>query len=313
MKYAIYFKPNSRYDIEADEILIVYRKRSIGLINWVQKRPENQRIIVDITILNYDFNDDMDIFTEAAAAHPNIAFKISTNNNFDKLKENNIDYFFVEFADTWDKLHSYISKGVSDIYVTNELGFQMKDVKMVCLTHNVKIRVYPNVAQTSARDTSSVDTLTKFFIRPEDTMFYEPYVDTFEFFCPINQQDVYMDIYKRQSWTSSLSILIKDFDIDVISAQLVRFGTTRLNCGKVCSYGKCAVCKHALDFSTLLNDLNIGLTKNEPIRKYTKEEAYEKLRELSYIVETKQEEDEVATVMEEFQPDDIDYLENVDD
>ena len=71
------------------------------------------------------------------------------------------------------------------MYITNEFAFNMIDISKVCYLNSTMIRVYPNIAQTSARKTSTIDSLTKFFIRPEDVMFYEPYVDVFEFYCPI--------------------------------------------------------------------------------------------------------------------------------
>ena len=311
MKYALYFNANSKYDKKADEIIIMYRKRSVGLIEWIKKRPEEQRIIIDIS--NYDGNilDDIDIFKAVQEVHPYIAIKLYQEEDiYSVFKENNIDYFFIEFADTWDKLHSYLHQGVSDVYITNEFAFNMIDISKVCHLNSTMIRVYPNIAQTSARKTSTIDSLTKFFIRPEDVMFYEPYVDVFEFYCPIKQQDVYMEIYQRQSWTTNLSFIIKEFDKDVISAQLTRFGSTRLNCGKTCAHGACSVCKRALDLSTLLNDLNIGLKRNVPISHYTPKEAYEALRELSYIKES---EEEVEKVLETLTDTSEDLTGEIDD
>ena len=119
-----------------------------------------------------------------------------------------------------------------------------------------------------------------------------------------------MEIYQRQSWTTNLSFIIKEFDKDVISAQLTRFGSTRLNCGKTCAHGACSVCKRALDLSTLLNDLNIGLKRNVPINHYTPKEAYEALRELSYIKES---EEEVEKVLETLTDTSEDLTGEIDD
>ena len=82
MKYALYFNANSKYDKKADEIIIMYRKRSVGLIEWIKKRPQEQRIIIDIS--NYDGNilEDIDIFKALLLAKRDAWLKWGKNGFF---------------------------------------------------------------------------------------------------------------------------------------------------------------------------------------------------------------------------------------
>ena len=56
------------------------------------------------------------------------------------LKENQIQFFFNDFVGNWDSLVSLIEYGVSDIYIVNELGFDLKEVAEACKENNVKIK-----------------------------------------------------------------------------------------------------------------------------------------------------------------------------
>ena len=303
MKYSIRINGNfiSRYMDEANELIIKYKKRAFQVIEWVSNRPKEQRIVFDL--LSY-YNEslpteDKDIFLEVFKIHPNIAFLIhysdyKENPNFIQfLKENEIDFFFIEYADTWDKFYNFISCEVSDIYIANEFGFSLTDIYASGYVCN--IRVYPNVAQTSAYNQDAIDDMTKFFIRPEDVNTYEPLVDYFEFYCPDKQQDTYYKIYALDGgWTSNLKFIIKSFNKDVISAQLPpEFGIQRAGCGKHCYHSGCSTCRKCLDTATLMNDLYIGLQKKKGISNVTIESDQEFLRKMSYIKESKEEEDKV--------------------
>jgi tetratricopeptide (TPR) repeat protein len=80
-----------------------------------------------------------------------------------------LPWFSGLFAHTWDQLHYLISLGVSDIYVVEDLCFELPAVAKECHKHNIRVRVIPNVAQSSINASAP---LKKFFIRPEDIDIY---------------------------------------------------------------------------------------------------------------------------------------------
>lgn len=302
MYYSLLVKDNtSPHFKEADEIHIMlrrYTENKSKLLDWIKDSlSQTQRLVVEIEdTLPDPLEEELNLFSLIAEAHPYMAFCLSVYNKdkeklLDFFKSKEIKFFYSEYIDSWDKLNCFLAEGVSDIRIVNELGFSLQSVRKVAPAAN--IRVFPNVAQTNAKIPSSIDDLTKFFIRPEDTLYYEPYVDFFEFYAPLKQQDVYFRIYKRGSWTGSLSLLIKEFNIDVVGAQLVRFGSSRVNCNKGCAKGEaCSICKKALALSTVLNDMQIGL-KKEPLKEhYTKEEAATILKELKGYTQDLEEEKE---------------------
>lgn len=65
----------------------------------------------------------------------------------------------------------------TDMYICEELGFSLLKISKILHDNNVKVRVFPNICQSSFPETESIKT---FFIRPEDIIFYAPFVDVFE-------------------------------------------------------------------------------------------------------------------------------------
>lgn len=168
------------------------------------------------------------------------------------LREHNIPFFVLEKVNNWEKLNSFINQGVSEIYLTDELGFDIKAAANLAHANNVKVRVFPNVYQSSSLFGAEI---TGFFIRPEDMFLYDEYVDTYEFWGPLQKQDVLLKIYKSHKWLGPLGHIIFDSDLAVSSDRLLPyFGHTRLDCRKRCLQGRCDVCNAMLKFGLALEE-----------------------------------------------------------
>ena len=50
----------------------------------------------------------------------------------------------------------YISLGVSDIYIGEDLGFELDKVSKIAKEHNIQIRTFPNIVQTQWKYASSL-------------------------------------------------------------------------------------------------------------------------------------------------------------
>ncbi len=142
-------------------------------------------------------------------------------------------------------LYGYVNLGVTDIYIVEGLGFELEEIKKFLDKYENKpqIRVFPNVAQSSF---DNIDGLRKFWIRPEDTKYYEDYIDIYEFFGENSKQKIYYDIYfKDKQWFGSLKEIIQGLDTDIDSKTIVpRFGVNRINCRQRCLKGRsCNMCK----------------------------------------------------------------------
>ena len=245
MKYCFHYNIRNRNLSKADELIFDYYEDNVNLIEKVQTISEKVRIIIDIT--NFGGKPNWDIIGASVQVHPNSAVLITkTQIDFvSALRMKNIKWFFADGCYTWDLLNECLNYGVTDVYIIDELGFDIINVSRVCKDKGVQVRVYPNVAQTSARLLTLGD-YTSFYIRPEDVKIYEEYIDIFEFFGSSNKESVLYDIYSSEEWDGPLeSLILNLYRGDMVKNSLIPniFGFYRLECKKKCNYHACRLCK----------------------------------------------------------------------
>lgn len=185
MKYCFtYQKHNSKLMKQADEILIDYQPQDTTFEDFLELYKE-KRIIVNV--LPYHLTqEEIEKLNAFYLKYNNFVLKL------DKYEKEKIDllkmpFFLATLVDDWDTFHWLLSIGVSDIYIVNILGFYIKECSKLAHEKNVKIRVFPNVAQHHCHFKTS--SITDFFIRPNDLDLYEPYIDIFEFTCYNKEQE----------------------------------------------------------------------------------------------------------------------------
>lgn len=261
MKYAIKFYQGCRVLDKASEIIIKYDKKSVELIDFVQKWTPEQRIVLDIKE-NEDILQSRAIIAAAKEKHNQIALLMNKNQLTEEVKQMNLDYFFSEGVKTYDELHGQKAAGVSDIYIEGELGFNLPKIYDYCQNNGLRVRVFPNVAQVSTD--LPVDPMKSFFIRPEAVKVYEDYVDVFEFYAPLDKQPVLYDIYRDERWLGELQEVIYGLDVEVKNTTLFpHFDLSRAKCNKRCNMGKCDICNVAVDVSKTLADKGLELRKKK--------------------------------------------------
>lgn len=257
MKYALIYFNTSRYLKDFDEVVLKYDHKTINIIEYVQTKCEQeQRIVLNVQFLSdEDFEESLEYFAAAAQVHPNIAL-MGNVQQLDLMKKSGLSFFFGNVVSTWDTLNGYINMGVSDVYIGNEFAFYMKAISRVCKEHNVQVRVFANVAQTDCPAVGN--TMTQFFIRPEDVTLYEELVDVIEFYGPIDRQDVLYEIYTKGKWIGNLSELIIGLKENVNNTLIAGcFGTLRRNCGKRCGYtSSCNICTRFVSIQKTLEEVN---------------------------------------------------------
>ena len=265
MKYCINYSNKSHIIDKVDEILIRYDKNKI-LELFTQFIPAhlNQRVIVQLieennidTIVN-NLKKIISIYNENKDIKFDIQLPFYNQKFMEELKDTNLKYFFKAAANSWDKFTSLISQNVSDIYITDELAFELDKVAEIAHKNNIKVRIYPNIAQSRWDKLSDI---LKFFIRPEDIEMYEPYVDVCEFYGDKAQQiDTYYKIYQEdKKWFGDLQEIIIGLDSKIDSRYIIpRFAEKRIKCGKDClKGGKCEMCKRILDLSEQLENAHL--------------------------------------------------------
>lgn len=240
-----------------NEIIIKYEKDNSNVLKFAQEEQvQKVRLILDMTNFEGNYNEQLPLLDALKQVHPNIAIMISLSqiDFVPELGENNIPFFFNKIAETWDELISLTYIGVKDVYVGSELGFEIKDVASVCHNRGIKVRVFVNVAQTAA-PFKNMNTITSFFIRPEDLSLYNPYIDVVEFFGPVDRQRVLHEIYIKEKWLGKLSEIIIGLHSDIDNQSIApRFAEARIKCKKKCNQEQCNLCKNVEDFALLLED-----------------------------------------------------------
>ena len=261
MKYSIKFYKGCRMLSKADEIIIPYTEKNPQLLKFA-KKYKKARIVADCTSLaEEEFLNSIDIFKLASKdGEFAVMLNYSQKSVLHDLDESNVKYFFADRVNTIDKLTGFIKLGVSDVYITDELGFYLAEIAQRCHDNNVNIRVYPNVAQSSSEIPG--DTFKYFYIRPEAIPQYESYVDYLEFFGPLDRQSVLFKIYKEQQWLGSLNTLIIGLDTEIPNICIVPyFDSARTNCKKRCSTNQsCEVCSNIKSLAKVLEQKDFGIT-----------------------------------------------------
>lgn len=79
------------------------------------------------------------------------------------------------------------------MYICEELGFSLDKISKILHENNIRVRVFPNICQSSFLETPSIKT---FFIRPEDISIYSMFIDVFELVSDKDRQYTIFKIYK---------------------------------------------------------------------------------------------------------------------
>lgn len=270
MKYAISYYKSFRHFDKIDEIIFKYTDKNVNLLEVLEKISPEQRLIIDVTERS-TFATEFELFHNLWRRHNNMSIKVSMEQReiLPDLYEEHLPFFFEEFVDTWDKLVSMTGLGVTDVYIVSDLCFDLKNVSIYCKKHNVKIRVFPNIAQTSALISTQIDSITQFFIRPEDIEIYEEYIDICEFFGDLDRQSVLYEIYTKGKWLGDLQHLILNFKYSLQNQTIAPiFANTRLSCNKKCNQGKCNICHHIVSTGRILAENNLVIRKEKEDNEY---------------------------------------------
>lgn len=180
---------------------------------------------------------------------------------FKRVQDSKIPFFFSNFVTTIDQMHGLIKYNPTDMYICEELGFFLDKVSKILHDNNIKVRVLPNICQSSFPNTPSLKT---FFIRPEDINIYSTFVDVFELVSDQERQAVLLKIYQQGKWLGKIKEVIPSFKDDLDNRYILNtFGMIRSKCGKRCMYrlGSCNICDHFLNVAESLKNNNIVIKK----------------------------------------------------
>ncbi len=266
MKYSVEFLKHM--DLKGfDEITIQYDRQDEQLVKFLEDHSTQRVILCVKDVIDFSQGEEWRKLNAIHEKYPDYNFAVkfyqcrafdsrenpSLTKSIDNLK---VPYFMGDCVTNFDELNYLLSLGVSDVYLTENICFDLERAKALCSAQQVTVRAFPNIAQANVRSTPA---LKKFFIRPEDVAQYEPYIDVLEFWGPLDRQAVLLRIYQKGLWFGDLKEIILDFDLDFDSRRILPvFGTMRATCKRKCMAGeKCTICDHILSISKHLEDKNI--------------------------------------------------------
>lgn len=219
-------------------------------------------------VFSFDFGykpnpEELKEMRDLSKVRPNVKFQIMAR--ADIPKDIPFFYGFPFAANTLGEMKALCEIGVTDVYITGDLGFKMNDARLLADRNNVKIRVVPNIAQVSGFTYSHKlegDNLTAFWIRPEDLNLYEGLIDVIEFQCLDDRQAVFYDIYfENRRWQGYLGEIIAGVENIDNRGLIAPFTESRINCGNICHMDKCHRCHRYARASELIVENNLKVEK----------------------------------------------------
>lgn len=270
MKYCLNYNKDtqrSKSINEVNEWTIKYNSKDTTLLTFLDLH-KNKRINLYIEDENINFT----FLTELCNKYSNLYIKFKSEYYLDIILKNkpNFKFFLDTWINDWDTLNGILQLGVTDVYIVENLAFEIDKVAELVHLFEAETRIYVNIAQSKWNNTPA---LKKFFVRPEDINDYNDYVDVVEFYNVDKQIDIYYDIYnKKQKWFGKLNEIILDFNSEIDNKYIIpRFAEMRIKCGKNClKGGHCRRCE-------IIEELSNSLEKSNLIVKIDKKE--EKLSE----------------------------------
>lgn len=254
--FCIDYYPYEDYIKSADQLKIKYNPTDTSLSDFLNKYIEKS-VVIDVSD-NFD-EVDCRLFQGLCEKFKNfkLIIKYENTKHLELVQKYNVPFFFMNFVTTMDKLYGFLKYRPTDMYICEDLGFSIDKVSEILHKNNIKVRVFPNICQSSFPETPS---LLTFFIRPDDVPAYEPFVDVFELVSDKDRQGIIFKIYKQHKWFGEISEVIPTFKNPLDSRFLLNdFGVFRTRCGKRCLYkpGSCDICGRMVELAATFKKNNI--------------------------------------------------------
>ena len=267
MKYAVTYSKNFRYYHDVDEVIFPFHGMG-DLVKILQDTLTKDDQTAIIKISENPYNKSIDEFIpilNKVKSMFNIVVSINfyTQQNWiDTLKENELSFMFADFATTPSMVAAMAALGAGDIYIAEDLGFQLKELQKV-RKKGIRLRVWPDIAQVHAACNPALPQITDFFIRPEDLPQYFSLVDVIEIFTQDRTSVVY-EIYKQGQWRGNLSDLIIDLKGNIPNGGIYpEFGKARIECKKRCAYSECDICTFCLTTAEEMDEAGLAFIKKK--------------------------------------------------
>jgi hypothetical protein len=260
-KHDINFSLNDK--VKEFNILFFKSKNKLEkLIDFIDAYPE--------TRINIKFPEGIHIATLNAVNKitDNVYVRLRAQDipEVEELKKNNIKFFFDADcpAYNYSTLDSFINLGVTDVYLADDLCYNMSDISEYIHEKNIQLRLVLNRIPSTTLD-RGINVRSSIYM-PKDFEKLNKYYDVFEFECGEPCDWVKFDVlyrawFERQYWHGQMSEInddvFQDFHCDAIYPDFTEF---KLNCERRCGKrlaNPCRKCEQWLAIGETLKKKNV--------------------------------------------------------
>lgn len=225
--------------------------------------------------INIQFrNFEMEIVSSICALKPNVKVRLTADQikYAEKLKESNIPFFFDKDVAAYNitSLAFLMGQGVTDVYLADDLWYDLDHIKDYCTKHDIQIRLVLNIipATTPDRGTNCKSPI----FSPKDIDVLNSYVDMYEFdlgekpnwgLCNV----LFRNWFERGYWNGQLNDINEDVKIDwPCSSVMPELMYYKINCGRACEErisNSCRKCQQFYEIALNMRDKGIKIKKKK--------------------------------------------------
>ena len=200
MKYLISYKHDMKINDDMELIITYYHLGKIDKIIDFLKSIYPNRITIRINPADCNdfFNTDdclalNKFYNEDEKANFTVEFPFPLDD--EHLDMCNFPYFFQTSIDSYVKLQYYINLGVSDVIITEDLLYDLENVRKFTNQYNVKVRSYVN--------SFSFNSFKDYFILPGDVSHAESFFDIL-----IMPSTIHYNVYRKGTFKGDLKAFL---------------------------------------------------------------------------------------------------------
>lgn len=269
MNFAIPFVRNFKYKDQDIQWNIIYKPKIKQLDDFITVYGSHR---INLIIKDFNLDRDGEIINALKEKFPETSLILCLPKYSTELEQilnnNNFLHYYNDFITDWDVFQGFLKLNVTDIFVANNLMFNVPVLSEKAKAVGKALRSYCNICESAWKSTPSIKT---FFIRPEDIDLYQNYIDTFEFYINNISDERINTLYKiytkDKKWFGKLNEIIIGFQGEVDNRHIVpRFGTHRLNCNKKCfnkQVPTCNLCENIVQLGEVFKRIDFIIKKKE--------------------------------------------------
>lgn len=256
------FKGNEELNEIASEFNILFDddRNTLDRIIYFMQQYEGKRF-------NICFKNgiNMPIVKSIASVTDKACFRLKPSDvqYIEELKENNVKYFFDKemLVTDYTNLDAYVRAGVTDVYIGDDLCYNLKDVSNYLEENNIKMRLVLNRIPATSMD-RNINPKSPIY-RPQDFDLLNIYFDMFEFDVGDygnenwNKLNVlYKTWFKNQYWHGDLREINEDLQILFPNDMIIpEFTSYKVNCERRCNQRATSSCRKCEQFLNIAYQL----------------------------------------------------------